>query len=80
MYATTTAGDDAKLGKYLHEELFGNPVEWPSVDTIKDKSSQAPDLSQEMMQIVPFDDDDDAEENLDREHGKEQDWRGVVRE
>jgi hypothetical protein len=34
VYATTTAADDARLGKYLYEGLFGEPVMWPSPEAI----------------------------------------------
>jgi hypothetical protein len=55
VYATTTAGDDAKLGKYLHQQLFGEPVGWPSEDMIN--TMEAPDLSQEMQLVLVSEED-----------------------
>ena len=68
VYATTTAEDDARLGKYLHEELFGEPVEWPSSETLK--SHDAPDLSQE-LQLVLVEDTKESDSDDDREEEEE---------
>ena len=74
VYATTTAADDAKLGKYLYEELFGNPVEWPSSDMLSLEESI--DLSQDMTQLVPFDGSDDDFYNWqgEEDHDEEEDF------
>jgi hypothetical protein len=51
VYATTTPGDDAQLGKILHEQLFGAPVGWPSQDQINAKLEQ-PDLTQQLQLVM----------------------------
>ena len=57
VYATRTAGDDAKLGKYLHEQLFGEPVNWPNEHMIRfgGPHKDAPDLSQQYQIVLVSD-------------------------
>ncbi|CAE8600028.1 unnamed protein product, partial [Polarella glacialis] len=70
VYATTTSGDDAKLGKYLHQQIFGEPVDWPSQDMINTN-----DLSQQ-MQLVLVSDQDGCDDDWkdDQEEQEEQDF------
>jgi len=78
VYATTTNEDDAKLGKYLHEHLFGEPVNWPSEDMIRvgGPHGHAPDLSQQ-YQIVAVPDQSGSSgaftiESIEQDEGEEE--------
>jgi len=53
VYCTTTSGDDAKLGKYLYEALFGKPVMWPSEEALEATGTAVGSLP-DAWQLVEF--------------------------
>eukprot|EP00974_Lingulodinium_polyedra_P070488 6820886-Lingulodinium_polyedra.AAC.1 len=44
IYCTTTVEDDKKLGQILFEAVMGKPVEWPVLDTVRQKLASQTDL------------------------------------
>lgn len=44
IYTVDTPEDDAVLGKLLYEQVFGDPVEWPSIDSVTPAQIEASDL------------------------------------
>jgi hypothetical protein len=69
VYATTTPSDDSKLGKALFQQLFGEPVEWPSQEIIT--ATKVPDLSQQ-CQLVLFTGDCGEQEGQGEEDEEEE--------
>eukprot|EP00975_Prorocentrum_lima_P071603 12938649-Prorocentrum_lima.AAC.1 len=69
VYSTMSPGDDAMLGKNLHQQLFGDPVAWPSEDIIT--LCDAPG-SPSQLRLVPYAEQDGGgaaeEEEEEEEH------------
>jgi hypothetical protein len=70
VYCTTTAADDAKLGKFLYESLFGSPVMWPSEEAIAAKLNSPSENMAMMQQIVLWQEGDHI--HTDDEHSDEE--------
>ena len=75
VYATTTPSDDSKLGKALFQQLFGEPVEWPSQEMIT--ATKVPDLSQQ-CQLVLFTGDCGEQEGQDEEYEEDEELEFII--